>query len=53
MKFDTTDKDIILVSYPAGGFGNFIFHALSIHGRSCRSIKFKNAAVERQLNETI
>ena len=29
MIFDTKSKDIILVSYPAGGFGNFIHHVLT------------------------
>jgi hypothetical protein len=27
--FDVTSSRIILLSYPAGGFGNFIFHALT------------------------
>lgn len=31
MIFDTTRTDIILVSYPSGGFGNFIYHALTEH----------------------
>lgn len=29
MIFDTNSKDIILVSYPSGGFGNFIYHVLT------------------------
>jgi len=27
--FDTNSKDIILISYPSGGFGNFLYHILT------------------------
>lgn len=26
--------DLVLISYPSGGFGNFIFHALTVHASS-------------------
>jgi hypothetical protein len=29
MKFDTTGNNIILISYPSGGFGNFLYYILS------------------------
>ena len=29
MIFDTASSDIILISYPSGGFGNFIYHILT------------------------
>jgi hypothetical protein len=29
MNFDTADSNIILISYPSGGFGNFLYHALT------------------------
>jgi hypothetical protein len=29
--FDTTSKDIIIISYPSGGFGNFLYHVLTNH----------------------
>lgn len=40
MIFDTTRDDIILISYPSGGFGNFIFHMVSNH--SADTVKFHN-----------
>ena len=29
MKFDTSSENIILISYPSGGFGNFLYYVLS------------------------
>ena len=29
IKFDPTSKDIILITYPPGGFGNFVYHLLT------------------------
>lgn len=40
MKFDTESKDIILISYPSGGFGNFLYHVLTEH--AAQTVKVDN-----------
>ena len=40
--FDTTSEDIILVSYPPGGFGTFIYHVLSEFADTTVKVNNKN-----------
>jgi hypothetical protein len=40
MKFNTESKDIILISYPSGGFGNFLYHVLTEH--AAQTVKVNN-----------
>jgi hypothetical protein len=42
--FDTESKDIILISYPSGGFGNFLYHVLTEHADN--TVKVANNQLE-------
>jgi hypothetical protein len=42
MKFDPTSKDVVLISYPSGGFGNFLYHALTEYSSNTTKIKNDN-----------
>jgi hypothetical protein len=45
--FDPTSNDIILISYPSGGFGNFLYHVLTEHAN--QTVKIKNNNFEFSL----
>ena len=40
MIFDTASADIILISYPSGGFGNFLYHILTEYAE--QTVKVRN-----------
>lgn len=40
--FDTASENIILISYPSGGFGNFIYHVLTNYADRTVKIKKNN-----------
>lgn len=42
--FDPTSDDIILISYPSGGFGNFLYHVLTEHAD--QTVKIENSNFE-------
>lgn len=41
-KFDPKSENIILISYPSGGFGNFLYHILTEHADKTVKVKNKN-----------